>query len=721
MATITGTAGNDSILPTGFSAGVIGGTPSNVADSISGGDGNDTIDGGGQNDTIRGGGGNDLLVGGNGSDTIYGEAGNDSISGAGNGTDFYDGGDGIDVLDYASLSVSLRLDIGLGTIDKAGPDDTFANIERFLLGSGADSVTGSTGDDWVQANAGNDTINGLGGSDQLGGGDGADRIDGGDGNDFLADGAGADSLSGGLGDDWLFGTIDGAVDTMVGGAGNDALDYRFNTAAMNITLSAVGTGTVVSGAETDSFSQMEIYRLGQGNDTFVGSAGDDTVQGHFGNDTLQGGGGNDTFILGYGDGNDTIDGGAGTADAIVARSQGTDVRVANVSNVEIFNGGSWANFRLLGTIGADSIDLSGATLINVERIDGGDGADTIIGSAGNDRIHGGQGNDSLNGGAGDDTFMVSYNSGLDSLAGGDGTDTVRAFTNRTSVTIPHVSGVEVFDGTGYADFRLIGTAAADLIDLSGLTLLNVERVDGGSGADTIIGNTAANRIAGGTGVDSISAGDGNDTILAAWDSDRDYIDGGDGTDTILAITPGALIDWTRVSNVEAVNAGGFSNVQIVATNGNDTIDLTGVTLTGIYQIDGGWGHDVIIGSAGNDTLMGRTGGDTMSGGGGSDVFRYTSFLQSTAAASDLIMDFAAGDKINLSELDAQTGVAGLQTFAWIDTAAFSSAAGELRHFTNGTGQTVIEGDVNGDAVADFVVILDNGYAIAAGDFIGLSV
>lgn len=56
MATIRGTSGNDTIapLPLGVSVGVIGGIPSDEADSINGGAGDDFIDGGGGNDTLIG-------------------------------------------------------------------------------------------------------------------------------------------------------------------------------------------------------------------------------------------------------------------------------------------------------------------------------------------------------------------------------------------------------------------------------------------------------------------------------------------------------------------------------------------------------------------------------------------------------------------------------------------------------------------------------------------
>jgi hypothetical protein len=53
MATITGTSGNDTIRPSGVSAGVTGGVPSSVQDFIFGTAGSDTIDGGGGGDQVR--------------------------------------------------------------------------------------------------------------------------------------------------------------------------------------------------------------------------------------------------------------------------------------------------------------------------------------------------------------------------------------------------------------------------------------------------------------------------------------------------------------------------------------------------------------------------------------------------------------------------------------------------------------------------------------------
>ncbi|MFA7586688.1 MAG: calcium-binding protein, partial [Novosphingobium sp.] len=613
MAVITGSAGHDLITPTAVSPGVVGGLPGNGADSISGGDGNDTIDGAGQDDTIFGGAGDDSLIGGNGADFVDGGDGNDTISGSGNGSDTYIGGAGFDLLDYTGMGTGFTVVLsaeGVGTVSKGGGQtDTFSGFERFQSGGGADSITGSAFHDWIHGGEGADTINGAGGNDELSGGGGADRINAGDGDDFVNDGTGADSLDGGTGNDVLFGTLDGTADTLVGGAGTDVVDYRFNATALRMTLSAAGLGTVSAGAETDSFSLMEVCRLGRGNDAFVGSSAADTVLGFFGDDSMSGGGGNDTFLLSYGHGIDTIDGGAGI-DAVVAQSASTYVSMTSVSNVEIFDGGTWANFRLLGTAVDETIDLTGATLLAVERIDGGaghdvillpsssdrvyggSGNDTILGGGGNDTIYGGAGNDSLAGGEGNDTFHLGATDGVDTIDGGAGTgDAIVALSNRTSVVWGNTAGIEIWNGGAFAEIHcIVGTASDDAMDLAAAILSNVDRIDGAAGNDTITGNDAANRIAGGTGNDVLNGRGGNDTFLVQYDSGIDIIDGGTGFDTILAVGPSAKVNWTSVSNIEAVNGNGFANVQLVGTGSADGLDFTGVALTGIYQIDGGAGN-----------------------------------------------------------------------------------------------------------------------------------
>jgi Ca2+-binding RTX toxin-like protein len=127
---------------------------------------------------------------------------------------------------------------------------------------------------------------------------------------------------------------------------------------------------------------------------------------------------------------------------------------------------------------------------------------------------------------------------------------------------------------------------------------------------------------------------------------------------------------------------------------------------------------VITGSQGADRLQGGLGGDTLRGGAGNDVFVYRSVSDSPAGGDrDGIQDFTAGDKIDLSAIDAIPG--GLDSaFSFIGSNAFSHTAGELQATLNG-GIWTISGDVDGDGVADlqfFVVRADAG-PMAGSDFI----
>ncbi|QNT69927.1 hypothetical protein [Defluviicoccus vanus] len=81
---------------------------------------------------------------------------------------------------------------------------------------------------------------------------------------------------------------------------------------------------------------------------------------------------------------------------------------------------------------------------------------------------------------------------------------------------------------------------------------------------------------------------------------------------------------------------------------------------------------------------------------------------------------AAGDQIDLSLIDASTLVAGNQAFTFIGTAAFSGVAGQLHVVASGTN-TLVQGDINGDKVADFEILVQDGTVLpsqwVAGDFI----
>ena len=106
---ITGTGGNDIIIPGFTSFGVTGGEPSDADDTISAVGGNDLVSGGGGADRLSGGSGDDILIGGSGDDifAFFGDTDDDTI------TDFVQGEDKIDLSAYPEtdfFSIEQRLD-----------------------------------------------------------------------------------------------------------------------------------------------------------------------------------------------------------------------------------------------------------------------------------------------------------------------------------------------------------------------------------------------------------------------------------------------------------------------------------------------------------------------------------------------------------------------------------------------------------------------------------
>ena len=119
-------------------------------------------------------------------------------------------------------------------------------------------------------------------------------------------------------------------------------------------------------------------------------------------------------------------------------------------------------------------------------------------------------------------------------------------------------------------------------------------------------------------------------------------------------------------------------------------------------VSGGSGADRLFGEGGEDVLYGGSGADYLWGGAGADVFVYGATSDSTAAAFDYIRDFsaAAGDVLDVSAIDANTGVSGDQAFQRVG--AFTGAAGQMTVST-ASGISTLSFDVNGDGAADMVI------------------
>ncbi|WP_210527176.1 calcium-binding protein [Rubellimicrobium arenae] len=250
------------------------------------------------------------------------------------------------------------------------------------------------------------------------------------------------------------------------------------------------------------------------------------------------------------------------------------------------------------------------------------GNDSITTGAGNDLVNGGAGNDTISTGGGNDIIEVTgASAGNDAINGGAGTDVIRATANGTYIRLSALSGVEQISANGFTGVQILGTAGNDNLNLAGVTLSGITKIDLGSGSDTLIGSGGNDLVVGGAGNDTISTGAGADIIeVAGTSAGNDMIDGGAGTDLIRATANGTIIRLASITGVEQISGSGFTGVQVAGSNGNDNFNFSAVTLTNISAIELGSGNDTLVGSAANDTIIGSRGNDVLGGGEGNDTF-----------------------------------------------------------------------------------------------------
>jgi len=192
----------------GAAAAPAGNTPTDGADTLTGGAGTDIIHGQAGDDLIQGGGAFDDLQGNTGNDTIHG----------GDGGDWVVGGQGQDLL-YGDAGADVVLG-NLGDDTQDGGDG--ADILRG--GQGNDSLSGGAGDDWISGDRGDDTEVGGPGADvfHVFDGSGTDRV-----LDFHA--AEGDRIFVLPGESWTAAQVGSDVVVTVGEAHMTLVDVQLST------------------------------------------------------------------------------------------------------------------------------------------------------------------------------------------------------------------------------------------------------------------------------------------------------------------------------------------------------------------------------------------------------------------------------------------------------------------------------------------------------------
>ena len=412
---------------------------------------------------------------------------------------------------------------------------------------------------------------------------------------------------------------------------------------------------------------------------------------------------------------------------------------------------------ILGSIraggGDDAIDNAGQVVGAVY----GEGGNDVI-NGGGAYIYGGEGNDLLTGsaaiyGGGGDDHIIGYQSYRQVLDGGDGNDIIETPDGQHRVfggsgydtTIYNASGRStalnlqrslIDYTTGGVDveaLNIIGTDFDDIIYADADGSMDNE-IYGGAGNDRLSAGGGVNRLFGGSGDDHYYIGNitttisdesgSNDSVATRVDYDIDA-----GIETVSLVIAGLTVtgnvENNRIWGSDGVDTmlGGRGQDLIDGGAGNDIISggADRDTLKGGIDNDslsGDEGRDYLDGGAGDDWLSGGAEFDTLIGGSGADTFDFGSLTHSSAGEPDVIRDFSRveGDRIDLRGIDAVPSSQADDSFLWIGAGGFTGQSGELRYAV-AAGDARLEGDVDGDGVADFAILLRGVTNLAASDFL----
>lgn len=476
-------------------------------------------------------------------------------------------------------------------------------------------------------------------------------------------------------------------ETIWDAGGTDTFDISAFTKACSISL-VPGTYSLLGFAETDLDASIGIafkctienVSGGRGGDAILGNDATNQLRGNDGNDTISGGGGNDLLDGGLGidtlngdSGNDTFAGGTDAGNDAFNGGEGNDVVTYLAAKAAITV--NLVTGTASGTAPGDAAKIGADTLTSVE---------SVIGSAFSDALTGGAAGETFAGGLGNDRI----------LAGG-GIDTASYATATAAVAV-----------------NLSVTGAQNTVSAGLDTLSAIENLTGSAFNDTLTGNRTANILDGGKGADAMTGGLGNDTYRidnAADTVTEDAAAGRDMVQSSVSHTLTANVENLTLAGADAITGTGNGLANILRGNGAANV------------LSGGAESDQLFGNGGSDTLVGGAGRDILNGGDGGDTFSFASgdFAGLTTSTCDLVADFshAGGDRVDLSAVDANTANGSVNdAFSFIGSGAFGEIAGQLRLAVT-AGVTVLQGDTNGDGMADFWVRFNGAPALVVGDLV----
>ena len=674
----------------------LGGSNS-YASTLTGGSGNDTLTGGTAGATISGGAGDDTITaGGTGNNNyVTGGAGKDIITGSGGQDQFYYGAG--DVVSGESLNAGAGYDIAYFDASAVFSQGSFTNVEQ-VYAQAFDRVNNTVLDqsetltftgaqlaaigalyantqysdttETVVANVASGTTVDLSmtaygyfsGTDivQINGAASNETITGTQGVLAILHGnGGADTLHSG-GGSWYAGS------TVFGDAGNDRIDYGYDTTSVFTLDGGADSDTLVAsypyisgvtinlgladqtagdGATVQNFENVDWSSSYYGM-TITGSTGANVLTGGTGDDIIDGAGGADT-----------IDAGAGN-DMVTYRSDATLLAGGDDTDTLIVLGAATINLGAAdqgvgdtGTMtGFENVNASASTVAETlkgsdsvyTQMVGGSAADTITAGAAGSHIVGRGGADTLVGSTSHDVFDLYSGDFVagESISGNGGGDDlwVNAITDLTVGTVIGVSTLHV-SAFGYDSATVFASNTPVHADVT-VTMTGVEA----AGLSTIYANpyysdtieTISVALAAAVATDLSAVGLGYFTT-----GDSFNVNGSSGGDI--------FIDTNTAGITSAVHGNGGNDVLHGYTSGNN----------GIYT-SYHWGDGAtIFGDAGNDTIdYSDSTSLTIDGGGDTDTLRVSLYEGANLTTINLgsTTDQTTGDSAivkNFENVDAR--------------------------------------------------------------------
>lgn len=518
------------------------------------------------------------------------------------GQDTVIGNSGIDVLSYAATSAaevrlfSINLDpAGLllsrvgGLQDLSVFQTALNNVSEGLITYGANSISyRNINEMFAVGSAANDVLIGAFGQNLLEGGDGDDVMMAVQGTTVMIGGAGADTyvFSSLFGSALILDETDTGTNTILMFTGATFAELAFAADGLDLVITTSPSGFINSTVRVDNYfaagpngsnfairttdSFFFIDLSGFGAFTGLGLPDRSEVDGTNQNDDL-------------GDGNHI--------GREVYMGSGLDFALAGSGSDLFFGGSGEDGVSYVKSTAGVNVDL------NSQSGSGGYAREDLYSSV--EHVAGSLFNDTLSGNRFGNTLVADV--GNDSLFGQDGDD------------------------------GLFGGEGNDLLD-------------GGNDNDALRGEEGQDTLNGGSGDDGLFGGEGNDVLNG--EDDDDVLEGGDGNDTVDGgagddilvyssgfdlLTGGIGQDWATFENYENDETGVIVNLATGGTAisfevvGEDVVEVTLATLSGIEKIrgtdfgdeltgdaqanvlDGGLGFDVFAGNAGNDTIIGGGG------------------------------------------------------------------------------------------------------------------